>query len=348
MPDVLRMFSLAMRAKPSSFAYMLKLLSQGRISEMRGAMRSKLILSSMTGAEGTPTAQQTAPTPAAAPLTLADACIQDIGDQPSRFWGAQNVIRAQGTPKDAREFAEKLNFNAFDFLKPKEYHDFNGWERERFLEVSDLICQVPASAITLLRAVDYVIRAGIEGDFVECGVFKGASPILMARTLMEHGITDRNIYLYDTFEGMPKPTEWDVDYSGARSMDVWLKTKWDHVDGSSDVYCSIEDVKQNLTRVPYPQDRFIMTKGKVEDTIPKVAPQKIALLRLDTDYYESTKHELEHLFPRLQKGGVLVIDDYGHFKGARKAVDEYFADPVRKPVFLMRASESVRFAVKVF
>lgn len=215
--------------------------------------------------------------------------------------------------------------------------------------MSDIICQVPASAVTLLRAVDYVLRAGIEGDFVECGVFKGASPILMAHCLLRHGITDRNIYLYDTFEGMPKPTEWDVDYSGASSMDVWLKTKWEHVDGSSDVYCSIDDVRSNLQRAaPYPADRFILTKGKVEETIPAVMPEKIALLRLDTDYYESTKHELEHLFPRLQRGGVLVIDDYGHFKGARKAVDEYFAAPGRAPIFLMRASESVRFAVKVF
>lgn len=337
MLSISRLLSLSLRAKPSSYVSMLKLLMCGRIGDIRQALQYKI----------DPASQAAAAHPVVV-RSLVEGCLEDIGDQPSRFWGAQNVIRSQGTERDKREFAEKVNFNTFDFLKPKEYHDFNGWERERYLEVSDLICQVPASAITLLRAVDYVIRAGIEGDFVECGVFKGASPILMSRTLLEHGINDRDIWLYDTFEGMPKPTEWDVDYLGARSMDVWLKTKWDHVDGSSDVYCSIEDVKNNLLRSPYPQERFHLTKGKVEDTIPRVAPEKISLLRLDTDYYESTKHELEHLFPRLQKGGVLVVDDYGHFKGARKAVDEYFSAPGRKPVFLIRASESVRFAVKVF
>jgi hypothetical protein len=65
--------------------------------------------------------------------------------------------------------------------------------------------------------------------------------------------------------------------------------------------------------------------GKVEETLPEHAPESIALLRLDTDWYESTRHELEHLFPRVVAGGVLLLDDYGHWKGSRKAVDEYFA-----------------------
>jgi len=332
-----RLFSLALRAKRRSFVTMLGLLTSGRFSEIRQILRGKMMASTMHSKR-----------PDMQPNSLAEVMIREFDGNPSGYWAALNLMRKQGNDEDVAEFITKVPFSGFDYLKPKEYHDFNDWERESFLYVCDLICQVPASAITPLRAADYVLDAGIEGDFVECGVFKGASPILMSRVLLRREITDRDIYLYDTFEGMPKPTEWDVDYSGARSMDVWEKTKWDHVDGSSDVYCSIEDVKQNLERTPYPKDRFHLIKGKVEDTIPDTAPAKIALLRLDTDYYESTKHELEHLFPRLQPGGVLVIDDYGHFQGARKAVDEYFSAPDRKPVFLIRASESVRFAVKAF
>ena len=73
-------------------------------------------------------------------------------------------------------------------------------------------------------------------------------------------------------------------------------------------------------------ERIHFVEGKVEDTIPAHAPERIALLRLDTDWYESTRHELEHLYPRLSRGGVLIIDDYGHWQGARQAVDEYFGD----------------------
>ena len=69
-----------------------------------------------------------------------------------------------------------------------------------------------------------------------------------------------------------------------------------------------------------------MVKGKVEDTLPGHAPDHIAVLRLDTDWYASTKHEMEHLYPRLARGGVLIIDDYGHWAGSRQAVDEYLAE----------------------
>jgi hypothetical protein len=86
--------------------------------------------------------------------------------------------------------------------------------------------------------------------------------------------------------------------------------------------------------------------GKVEDTIPADIPEKIALLRLDTDWYESTKHELIHLFPRLQKGGVLIIDDYGFWKGARKAVDEYFAEN-NIQILLNRIDDTGRMAIKL-
>ena len=86
---------------------------------------------------------------------------------------------------------------------------------------------------------------------------------------------------------------------------------------------SLEEVQKNMSLTKYPTEKIHFVKGKVEDTIPDKAPEKIAILRLDTDWYESTKHELEYLFPRLIEGGILIIDDYGHFEGSRIAVDEY-------------------------
>jgi O-methyltransferase len=86
--------------------------------------------------------------------------------------------------------------------------------------------------------------------------------------------------------------------------------------------------------------------GKVEDTFPKDTPDKIAILRLDTDWYESTRHELIHLYPKLSIGGVLIIDDYGHWEGARKAVDEYINDNTLR-ILLNRIDYTGRIAVKM-
>jgi hypothetical protein len=95
----------------------------------------------------------------------------------------------------------------------------------------------------------------------------------------------------------------------------------------------------------YPADKLVFVKGRVEDTLPGSAPAAVALLRLDTDWYQSTRHELEHLYPRLAAGGVLVLDDYGSFEGARKAVDEYFAEYDIGP-YLHRVDSTGRIAVK--
>jgi O-methyltransferase len=159
---------------------------------------------------------------------------------------------------------------------------------------------------------------GLEGDIVETGVCQGGSSILMAMTLKAEGVKHKKIYMYDTFEGMPEPSL--VDNKPNRKwtgIEKWKREdKWN--------YASLDEVKKNIRKSDYPLDKFILTKGLVEETIPKVIPEKIALLRLDTDFYSSTKHALIHLFPRLVKGGVLIIDDYGAWEGCKQAVDEYF------------------------
>ncbi len=114
------------------------------------------------------------------------------------------------------------------------------------------------------------------------------------------------------------------------------------------VWCiaSLQEVRHNMQATGYPSGQIHYIEGRVEETIPAQIPDSIALLRLDTDWYESTRHELEHLYPRLVEGGVLVLDDYGHWQGARQAVDEYFAQAGHRPL-LQRIDYSGRLAVKV-
>jgi len=173
------------------------------------------------------------------------------------------------------------------------------------------------------KAIEYITNAKVEGDIVECGVWKGGSSMCAMLSLINKKDTSRMFYLYDTYEGMSEPTEMDADHSGMYAktlLNQSIKTKEDVMW----CYAPIDDVKSNIESTNYPKNLVHFVKGKVEDTIPQTIPEKIAILRLDTDWYESTYHELKHLFPRLVKGGVIIIDDYGHWKGAREAVDQYF------------------------
>lgn len=170
----------------------------------------------------------------------------------------------------------------------------------------------------LAEGVRFVVRANIPGDFVECGVWKGGSALMIALTLQDEGVSDRPIWLYDTFAGMVEPSPED----GASVHTRWAKQE--RGDHNGWCFSPIQEVKQVMARSTYPAGNLRFVAGKVEDTIPAQAPGSIALLRLDTDWYESTLHELAHLWPRLSPGGVLVIDDYGHWEGARRAVDEFF------------------------
>jgi hypothetical protein len=203
----------------------------------------------------------------------------------------------------------------------------------------------------LHEATRHIERAGIEGDIVECGVWRGGSAMVVAMTLLALGKTDRTIWLYDTFEGMTQPTDRDVDLDGRKARMRW-NTEWavtsknhDGV-GSDWCYASLEEVRKNVLSTGYPSDRVRFVRGKVEDTIPTGGvPDRIALLRLDTDWYESTLHELRHLYPKLQPGGVLLLDDYGSWQGARQATDEFFSSAGSRP-FLARIDEAARIGIK--
>ena len=141
---------------------------------------------------------------------------------------------------------------------------------------------------------------------------------------------------------MSEPTDEDRALSGESAQEQLERTSRDHALWA---VAGLDDVQANLWSTGYPRDKIHFGKGKVEDTIPGTTPERIALLRLDTDWYESTKHELHHLYPRLSQHGVLLIDDYGNWQGARQAVDEYFADSA-EPVFLHRVDYTARLLIK--
>ncbi len=173
--------------------------------------------------------------------------------------------------------------------------------------------------LALIESVRRVCEAGIPGDIVECGVFRGGSMMAAAMVLAEYD-ERRMIYLFDTFDGMPPPGPEDFDTAGNHASA--LMALEERAVGDVWSFCAAPDVECNMKSTNYRS--FKLIAGLVEDTVPEKAPEKIAVLRLDTDWYASTKHELEHLYPRIVPGGALIIDDYGHWRGAKRAVDEYF------------------------
>ena len=184
---------------------------------------------------------------------------------------------------------------------------------------------------SLINAVRYVIDENIPGDLVECGVWRGGSVMGMARALEERGVADRQLWLYDTFQGMTAPTEADVEaVTGTTAAQMLAQTS---VADGNNVWCVAgrEDVEANLRTTGYPINRFRFVEGDVARTLHSTTPESISLLRLDTDWYESTRMCLEVLYPKLSVGGVCILDDYGHWEGARKAVDDYFAQHGPRP-----------------
>lgn len=198
---------------------------------------------------------------------------------------------------------------------------------------------------SLWTAVRHIDRAKLEGDVVECGVWRGGSSMLVALTLGGLGDSARRLWLYDTFQGMSSPTSQDIDPMGRSMADEWDRHEG-RVGDPVFAYSPLDEVRENMASTGFPRAQIKYVRGKVEETIPGEVPDQIALLRLDTDWYESTRHELEHLWPRLVSGGVLIIDDYGHWAGSRKAVDEFFA-ALPAPPLMNRIDGSGRIAVKL-
>ena len=217
------------------------------------------------------------------------------------------------------------------------------------LEIAEKVRGKTATSINrivgLIDSVRYVCENKIPGAFVECGVWRGGSAMVAALKLIEMGDQSRDLFLYDTFEGMSEPTDADVMFDGTSAKE--LLNPNEKKEDLANYWCFATDhtVRANVLSTGYPGARVHLIKGKVEETIPAQMPSQISILRLDTDWFESTAHELEHLYPLLAPNGVLIIDDYGHWAGARKAVDEYFSKLHPKP-FLSRMDYTGRLAIK--
>ncbi len=205
-----------------------------------------------------------------------------------------------------------------------------------------------ARLTALVDAVRYCVRSDVPGSIAECGVWKGGSILAALLTLQQMGIEDRDVYLYDTFDGMTEPTEHDVSRYDEPALKEWERVRkvGDRLYSGlfDDPTVSIGSVGDLVGSVGYPAERLHLVQGPVEETLPSHSPGGLAILRLDTDWYESTLHELTHLYPLLADRGVLIIDDYGHWDGCRKAVEEYF--PPEEAPLLTRIDYAARIAIK--
>ena len=197
----------------------------------------------------------------------------------------------------------------------------------------------------LWSATRYIAENNLSGDFVECGVWRGGSVMLIALTLLRHGDATRDIWLYDTFGGMTAPGPHDVQTMSGRTAAEILAERAPTPDDPFWGIAPRAIVETNLRLTGYPLERVHFVEGDVATTLVETAPATIALLRLDTDWYASTRHELEHLYPRLVAGGVLIVDDYGYWNGARKATDEYLTTQRPRPL-LQRIDYTGRMCVK--
>jgi hypothetical protein len=199
----------------------------------------------------------------------------------------------------------------------------------------------PEKLIALILATRHVVDHGIPGAVVECGVWRGGSMQAVALSLLARGVTDRELHLFDTFEGMTEPTDKDRRRGGKAAAELLAQSPRT---GLFWAVAGLDDVRTGMAETGYPENRMHFHPGRVEDTVPAQAPETIAILRLDTDWYESTRHELEHLYDRVPSGGVLLLDDYGFWEGARQAVDE-FLERTGAPLLLLPMA-SGRIAVK--
>ncbi len=227
-----------------------------------------------------------------------------------------------------KNFLNKFNFkieHANSWYKRNEHRiaEISNDELKILKEITNLSMSTPANHWAIIQSLKHIKKNDIKGDIVECGVWRGGNLILFKKIIDALNL-EKKIFAFDTFQGMPEPSKEDLDLKDIDAEKIYQNYK------NKDLkwcFSDIDEVKNNISKFFKDYNKsFNFIRGKVEDTLMQEdnLPQTISLLRLDTDFYESTKKELEILYPRLNKGGVLIIDDYGHWKGSKKAVDEYF------------------------
>jgi hypothetical protein len=204
-------------------------------------------------------------------------------------------------------------------------------DREIVNRVKPFSMQTRVRLYALIRAVEYVIAHRIPGDFVECGVWRGGGMMAIALKLLDSGVKDRSLRLYDTYEGMTPPKDVDKQTRGGKSAESLLAEDTSRKSGIWAV-AELDDVKQNMISTRYPLNMLDFIVGDVSDTLGTNISESISLLRVDVDWYEPTRACMNCLYPRLEEGGVFISDDYGHWDGAKIAIDNYFAGVERAPL----------------
>jgi O-methyltransferase len=215
------------------------------------------------------------------------------------------------------------------------------WQSAIMNDVEEFTMTSHDNILSLINAVKYISENNIPGEIVECGVWKGGSMMAIAKSLLYFGQANRSLYLYDSFDEFSSPEAIDISFEGKHGSEVLKDLAQD---GNTWKASEMSSVKKNMLQTGYPENLLFFVKGKVEETIPGTTPEKIALLRLDTDWYASTRHELEWLYPKLSKGGILIIDDYGYWQGCKKAADEYFKkENINSPLVEIDASARLMY-----
>lgn len=165
----------------------------------------------------------------------------------------------------------------------------------------------------LLYCVETVLKEDIEGDLIETGVWRGGACIFMRGILAAHGDTRRKVYVADSFEGLPRP---DPGKYPADNLDQHHQIEH--------LAVSQAEVENNFKKYGLLDEQVVFLKGWFKDTLPQAEMEKLAVLRLDGDMYESTMDALSNLYPKLSRGGFCIVDDYA-LAGCRSAVDEFRA-----------------------
>ena len=250
-----------------------------------------------------------------------------------------------------KAFLKKLiNDFGYDISKKSKFNNLNDFIPEASDEEQAIMSTALKYSMTtepriwsLLQSIKHIKNNNIDGDIVECGVWRGGN-IICASLLCKKLEMNKTLWAFDTYEGMTKPEDNDI----CQVNQVSAEKQWNASQKKeSNTWChsSLQEVTRNFITELGNIENIRMIKGLVEKTldIRENIPEKIAVLRLDTDWYQSTKKELEVLYPKLQPNGVLIIDDYGHWQGARQAVDEYFQG---KPLWFHRVDYSTRLIIK--
>ncbi len=212
-------------------------------------------------------------------------------------------------------------------LKCRNAHDKNFLSnapeqfRELYFQVRNFTMLSRERLYDFYLSVDYVMDNEIRGDIVEVGCWGGgALALALSRVITRHG-QKRNVWGFDTFEGHPEPSSDELDVWGNNQLE-----RFEEFRSRGDDWCKVEikQVRENVETVCASTKQLQLIKGKAEETLKVEVPETVSVLRIDVDWYEPSLASLDVLYPRLSRGGVLIIDDYGHHSGSRKAFNEYF------------------------